>query len=286
MYSLVGVACPARQLLKNLVRCEEAELMEVVLALLYLHFIEMHRALVYPHGCAGLHPFRTDAVACYALGEMRHGWLCAPSSSHHLTPYVHQSVEESAGGHHHSLCSQLCPPDGPYSRHLRLFFAIGVGILMRQQLVCLVLPDAEVGRVVEHAPPFPNEFCAVALSSRAPYGRTFAAVEHTELYGCGVGHPCHLSSQSVNFSHYLPFGYSSNGGVAAHLRNLVHVHGHKTGSCAHVGGGGGCLASCVSSADYQYIILKVHRVLNCPFTFYCLFVAYKITAFYPIYEVL
>ena len=117
------------------------------------------------------------------------------------------------------------------------------------------MPDVETVGVVEHGAPLPDELAAVALRPGTPYGRTFRAVEHAELYCRLVGDDAHVSAQRVDFAHYLAFGNSAYGRVAAHLRYFVHVHGDEARACAHVCRGGGGLAAGVSAAYDDNIVV-------------------------------
>ena len=164
VHLLVCIACPARQLLQHPVFSHEAELVEVVFALLYLHVLKVHRPHVYAHRRAGLHPCASYSVACYAFGQVFHGRLGYASAWQLLASYVQQSVQEGSRRYHHALGSQFNAPHGLHSRGLAVLY---------YELAGLVLPDVEVGRRVEHLAPFPYKLASVALCPRAPHGRAF-----------------------------------------------------------------------------------------------------------------
>ena len=108
-------------------------------------------------------------------------------------------------------------------------FNAGHPTLLYRQSGHTVLPYIEVGRGVELLAPVGDKFLPVGLSARAPHGRTFRAIEHSELDAAAVGHDTHSPAQSVNFAHYLPFSYTTHGGVAAHLGYLIHIDCDKQG---------------------------------------------------------
>jgi hypothetical protein len=127
-----------------------------------------------------------------------------------------------------------------------------------QQFGHCVLPDVQVGLVLQYATPGPDEFGPVTLGARAPHGGAFGTVKYAELYGCAVSDKSHVSAQSVYLSDNLAFSYTTNGWIAAHLGNLVHVHGYQTGLGTHLSGSGGGFTTCMPRAYNYHIILKVH----------------------------
>ena len=92
--------------------CHIAEERCYVLSRLLRGILEVYRALVYAHRRACLHPLRRDAQGVDALRKMQRRRFGTPAPRHHLTAYVHQSVEERAGGNHHGRGIQFTAPDG------------------------------------------------------------------------------------------------------------------------------------------------------------------------------
>ena len=81
--------------------------------------------------------------------------------------YVHQSVQESSGSQYNAFGAESYSPKGGEPNYLTVFnenFAYGV------------LPDVQVGSILQDFTPCPNEFVTVALSTRAPHGRAFGTV--------------------------------------------------------------------------------------------------------------
>ena len=173
VHLLVGVCRPAWQLFEMSWRRHIRESVIVGLARLFLHILEVNRAAVDAHRCAGLHSRCCYAVSGDALGEVEHGWLGASASWHLMLAHVHESVEECSGCYHYCLCSERDAPHRLYAHRLAVLY---------DQLAGFVLPDVEVVGAVELRAPFPDELAAVALRSRAPYCRSLSAVEHAELY--------------------------------------------------------------------------------------------------------
>ena len=126
----------------------------------------------------------------------------------------------------------------------------------------LVLPDVEIGGVVEDFAPFPDELAAVALSARAPHGRAFRFVEHAELDGGGIGDDTHAAPESVDLAYYLSLGDAANGRVARHLRYLVHVHRNEARVGTETRSSVSRLATRMTASDNDNIVKMFHILSN------------------------
>ena len=252
MHLGVGVACPAGQLLQRPSLAHETEPVEIVLAVLPFHVFKMDRAAVYAHRRARLHALGRYAVTCDALREVVHGRLGTPSALHLATPHMHQSVEKRSRRNDGASGVKLHAPHRLHARG---------DTVLHDNLVGLVLPHVKVGCVVQNCAPLPYKLSAVTLCSWAPHRRSFASVEHAKLNGCGIGHEAHLSSQRIDLAHYLSFGNSAHGGVAAHLSNLVHVHSDEARFSAHVGGCRSGLTACVSTSYDNDVVKEIHYAI-------------------------
>ena len=127
-----------------------------------------------------------------------------------------------------------------------------------KQFVHRVLPDIQVGDVVKYFAPSPDKLLAVALCTRTPHRRAFRSVEHAELNRCAVGHNTSVSTERVNLAYYLSLGNATNGRIATHLPDLVHIHCDKTGLRSHISCGSRCLASRVACTNHNDIVEKFH----------------------------
>src|SRR5574344_19874 len=143
--------------------------MEVAVARLLFHIFKVNAALVDADRCSRFHSCSRDSPSGDTFCKMMNGRFCASATFYHLSAHVHQSVEESAGSNDDALAVELSAPDGAHTDG----FSVG-----NEQLVGLVLPDVEVVGVVEYGSPLPDEFTTVALSTRTPYGRSLADVQH------------------------------------------------------------------------------------------------------------
>ena len=229
------------------------ELVEIAVARLFFHIFEMNTSLVNSDRSAGFHSGSSDAPSGDALRKVVNGRFGASSAFYHLSSYMHQAVQECSCGDDDALGVELGSPDG--------FYADGLSV-SNEQFVCLVLPDVEVVGMVEDGSPFPDKLSSVALGTGAPYGRTFADVEHSELDGGFIRYDTHLSAQCIDFAHNLSLGNTSDGGVATHLTNLVHIHRYQTGFGTHVCRGCSSLASGMSSTDNEHVIIEFHTSFN------------------------
>ena len=138
---------------------------------------------------------------------------------------MHQTVEEGSCSNDGTAAVESGSPYGRYTADIPLCVC--------QYFCSLVLPDVKVYGVFKRFPPFIDEFHAVALSARAPHGRTLGAVQHAELYGSSIGDAAHVAAQSIDFADNLSFGNASDSRVARHLCNFVHIHRDDDGACAH-----------------------------------------------------
>ena len=120
------------------------------------------------------------------------------------------------------------------------------------------LPYMKVGLVLQYIAPCPYELGTVALGAWAPHGGAFGAVKYAELYGGSVSDESHMAAKSIYLSDNLSFSYTSDGRIAAHLPNLVHIHGNETGLGTHLSSGSSGLATRVACTDHNNVILKVH----------------------------
>ena len=112
--------------------------------------------------------------------------------------------------------------------------------------------------MTKHFDPFFYESLSVTLATGTPHSRTFALVEQSELNSASVGDDTHLSAEGVYLTHDLTFGYTTNGRIATHLCNLVHVHRDEQCLTTHTGSRTGCLASCVTGSNYYDVVFKIH----------------------------
>ena len=249
---LVGITGPTRQLLQCAERSHITELMKSLFAGLLLCVFEVYTSSVDAYGCARLHTPYAYAVAGYALAEVQDSRLGASATRHLMLADVHESVEECACRHHHRAGMECYSPDGGNSHSHTVF---------DDECVCLVLPDIQIVGVVKYFAPFPDELSPVALRPWRPNGWAFSLIEHSELYGSGVGDDSGLTAESINLPDYLSFSYATDGRVTAHLSNLVHVHSNQARPSAHPGSCGSGFAACVSASDYYHIIIKFHYVV-------------------------
>ena len=227
--------------------------MEIVLPLLNLQLVEMHAPAVDAHRCTRLHPPVCDAMFGDGFGQFVRCRFRHASARQHGPSHVHQSVEERARRQYHALGAERHAPQGDHSPHFAILY---------QQPAHGVLPDVQIRCILQHLTPRPNELIAVALRTRAPHGRPFRTVQYAELDGGAVRYHARMSAQCVDFAHDLSFGNATDGGVATHLCNLVHVHGDETRLRPQSGSRGGRLTTGMSGTDYNDVILKFHTLMS------------------------
>ncbi len=117
----------------------------------------------------------------------------------------------------------------------------------------------KIRRVIDHFAPFGNELHAIALRTRTPHSWTFRAIEHTKLNGSSVGNQAHLTAKSIYLPDYLAFSYSTNGWIATHLSNFVHIHGNEQRARTHISRSTSRFTARMTSTNHYNVVLKSHR---------------------------
>ena len=125
------------------------------------------------------------------------------------------------------------------------------------------LADVEAGLRFENLAHLDAIELLVALGARAPDGGAARGVEQAELDADSVGDFAHDAAERVDFAHEMALGDAADGGIAAHLRDEVEVHGDERGLEAHARGGHGGLAAGVAGADDDDVVLfgESHPIL-------------------------
>ena len=130
--------------------------------------------------------------------------------------------------------------------------------IARQKARYAVLPQAEVGCLLERPAPELRKSGLVALGARAPHGGSFRAVQHPELDRRAIGHDTRVSAHRVDFADNLSLGYSAYGRVARHLRELGHIHRHQQRPATHIGRRRRRLASGVPASYHDNVEFEFH----------------------------
>jgi hypothetical protein len=110
----------------------------------------------------------------------------------------------------------------------------------------------------------------VALRSRRPYRRPTRCVQQPKLDPGRVRNLAHHTTERIYLADQVPFGYSSDRGIATHLRNQIEVQGEDRCAQTHPRRRHCGLASGVSGTDHHYVELfrKAHTsILGCPTDF-------------------
>jgi hypothetical protein len=65
----------------------------------------------------------------------------------------------------------------------------------------------------------------IGLGSRRVHCWAFGTVQHSKLNAARVNHPAHLAAKGINLADNLTFRNTTDGWVAAHLRDCIGAHG-------------------------------------------------------------
>ena len=109
---------------------------------------------------------------------------------------MHQSIKKCSICKYHLRGIKRCSQSRTDSFCLAIF---------HNHLHHFILPHIQPIRMLQNFPPICRKFHSVTLSSRTPHGRSFRKIQHPELYGTAIrNNGCH-PSQSIYFTHNLPF---------------------------------------------------------------------------------
>ena len=159
--------------------------MEIVIAWLQGHLLEVNASSVDANRCTRLHATHRDSVLGDAFREVKRGRFGTASASQFRAADVHKSVEEGS----------CCDDDAARQEgHAEIGLDARNTPVLDEEFPYLILPDAQVRLVLNHLSPSPDKASPVALGARTPHGRPFRAVEHAELYGGLVRNLAHVSA--------------------------------------------------------------------------------------------
>jgi hypothetical protein len=157
------------------------------------------------------------------------------------------------------LSCNLAPPGRP--PRLRSGQAPGGGhaYAIQDQIGYFGLLDLEIRLRFQNFAHFQAVGLLVALGAGRPDRGAARSVQQTKLNSDGIGDFAHDPAEGVHFAHQVPLRDTAYGGVAGHLRDEIDVQRVESRPQAHASGGHGGLASGVSSAYYDDIVLFSKR---------------------------
>ena len=226
--------------------------MVIVIAGLRCGQLPLHATAVDSHGSTGFHSVGREPELAQLFGNtMRCRLGHTPTGCLYLA-HMHQSVEKRTGSEHHSLGIEPHTHGGGHTTHLTI---------LNNQSRGGILPHIQVGRIFQRPAPQLTEAHTVTLGTRAPHSRTLGAVEHAELYRRTVSDYSHHSAQRIYFPDNLPFSYTTNGGITAHLGYLVHIYSNKecrrTGACRSRRR----FTTGMAGPNYYHIVIETHILM-------------------------
>jgi hypothetical protein len=102
---------------------------------------------------------------------------------------------------------------------------------------------------------------AIDLGPRRTDGGPFSGIELPELDACLIGRPGHLSAKGIDFLDQMAFGQSTDGRVAGHVTDLIHILGNEKSRMAHPGRSQRGLDPGMTSSHYNDI-MSCHVIAN------------------------
>ena len=184
----------------------------------------------------------SEAQAPQLLGQVGAGGLPGPTRLQAPGPDEHLPVQKGAAGDHHGVAGQhgavqqLHPPQAP-------------GALPPEQLSGHALAQPQVRGTLQQLPGGDAVLDLVGLGPGAPHRHAPALVEDAEVDPGGVDEAAHGPPQGVQLAHHVALADPPDAGIAAHLADLVEVHGEQGHGHAHAGSHMRGLKSRVPPAD-------------------------------------
>ena len=120
--------------------------MEIVFSRLWFHVLKVNASPIDANRCACLHPTNGNSMACNGFCQMIGGWFCCSSARHHFSSDMHQAVEERASGDNNAFSEKSDTPYGSDTGYLTV---------LNQQFLDSVLPDVQIGCILENFSPCP-----------------------------------------------------------------------------------------------------------------------------------
>ena len=216
-----------------------------LLTLLPLAEVKVDRPTIQPHRRAGLHPIGPEAQPGDLLREAERGWFGDASAGDLHATDMHQTIEEGPIGEDHRLRLYPKPHGGDDA---------GDRPTLEEQLHDSILPEGEVGRLLEISSPEVGEAAPIALGARTPHRGPLAPIEHPKLHRRPIGDDPHQTAEGIQLAHDLPLGYAPHSGVARHLGDLVEIHGDEEGTGAEQGSRMGRLTAGMAGTDHDNVI--------------------------------
>jgi hypothetical protein len=87
--------------------------------------------------------------------------------------------------------------------------------------------------------------------------QTFFCIQAPELNACLVCVLGHLSAEGVDLFNQVSLGKTTDSRVAAHGSNVIEVDSEEKGGVAHAGCCECGLASCMTGADHNHVVLSL-----------------------------
>ena len=161
---------------------------------------------------------------------------------------MHQAIEEGPIGEDHRPRPYRKPHGGDYAGDRPTLPTLV------EQLHDSILPEREVGHLLEISSPQVREPPPIALRAGAPHRRSLAPIEHPKLHRRPIGDDPHQTAEGIQLAHDLPLGDAPHGGVARHLGDLVEIHGDEEGTRAEHGSRMGRLTAGMAGTDHANVI--------------------------------
>ena len=208
-----------------------------------LQLRKIDRAGREPAGGAGLEAVDPDAEALECPAHACRGSLPCPAAG-----------RLRLAGMHHRRGPILCLPAHSHTNHPG---RVGVGArsLLQQQFLHQLLPQVEVGGLLDDAFHLHLIEPLVGLGPGAVHRRPLRAVEHPKLEAGSVDGPCHHPAEGIDLPHQLRLADAADRRIAAHLPDGVAIGGQQGCLRAEPGRGTGRLHASMAGTDDDHVVV-------------------------------
>ena len=121
------------------------------------------------------------------------------------------------------------------------------------------LAQSEIRRVFQVLAGCDAVLHLVRLGPGSPHRYATAFVQNTEMNSGRVYEATHRPAQRVQLTHHVALAHATDARIAAHLADLVQVHGQQRRGHAHASGDMGCLDPRMTSAN-DHNVLQIHSL--------------------------
>ena len=244
---------------------EKGERLRLGIARLLLEPGVVDRAAGQPAGRAGLEAVDLEARRRQRPAQAAGGALPCPTAGSLRLAGVHHGLEKRPGRQHDRpgpILGIAADPhaDDPPGRAA----GAGRGERFDEQFLDRLLPEVEVGRLLDEPLDLHLVELLVGLGPRPVHRRPLGAVEDAKLDTGRVDRPTHDAAEGVDLANELGLANTPDRRIATHLADGVAVGRQQGRGRAEPGGGSGRLDTGMAGSNHDHVVVVAggHRGLD------------------------